>query len=297
MKTLMLMVVLGAQMAFAASGTVIRSEQLPAEARVRYERAIAAAKKATPEVFEQVAAFRSGLATLDANKRGRLAAVGPRLKDMPEGGVWALVESAAFAGEVEDGLKPSALLAWHAGLLEALGSKREPALKALYVTVLSSDTRFEVARAAAAALGKLSDDGAVDTLVKLARGQGISAKAAQLGLGDCRRLKASQALGQALASSTELEHRLDLIRALARLGSPWAWATPAGAPPHAEAAGIRRALADALVPVYLKRQGDERQHAFDALVELSAPETVVLLSAQRAVDPVAVDTLMKALKK
>ena len=297
MKTLVLMLVLGASTAGAVSGTVIQSAQLPAEVQARYVKAIAAAKKVTPQPFGLVETARRSLAKLDAQKRGRRALVAPMLRDLPEGGLWALVEAAAFNGEVEDGLQPSALMAWHVGMLEALGSMREPALRALFSTVLADEKRLEVARAAASALGKLGDDTSLELLVASAQGHGSTAKAAQLGMGDCRRLKAAQALGRALAESTDVPHRLGLIRSLARLGSPWAWQTTRGAPPVVEQAGIRRALAEVLVPVYLKSQGDERQHAFDALVELDAPETVVLLNAQRVVDHAAADALKGALRR
>lgn len=295
MKMVLMLGVVSSVAAVAAPGQLVRAEALPAEVRGQYEMAIARAKRSGVAAFKAVASVRESLGSLDAKKRGRLAPVSPMLKSLPEGKVGALVEAAVFEGEVAEGLAPSALLAWHVGLLEALGFAREVSLQPLFALVLATDARPEVLRAAAEGVGRLGTDEALELLLLTAKGEGGAARAAELGLGDCRRARAAEALGRAYGASSDASHRLSLLRAMARLGSPWAWRTPQGKPPEAEATAIRESLAGTLVRAYLRGGGDERQGAKDALLQLQAPESLMLLAAHRHLDTSAADALSRTL--
>jgi hypothetical protein len=290
-RALVMMVV--ASSALAAPGILPSAAAVSPEVRGQWATQIRLAQAKQASAFAAVSKLRQAVERLDAQKRGRLAPMGPALKALLPRGEAALLEAAVFEGPLPDGLAPSAILAWHVGLLEALGSSRNGKLLPLYEAVVQNDARPEVIRAAAEAAGKLGSDEAMAVLrVAVA---GVGGDAAALGLGECRRLAAAQLLAARTREVAPGLMQLKLIRAMARLGSPWAWQTAQGAPPAAEANAIQSVLVQTLAQLYVGQQGDARQHAADALVQINAPHTVAELQKMRARDVAAVDALVARL--
>src|SRR6476660_9703028 len=112
--------------AFAQSGALLAPSALDAKTRAELSAGIATARKADGKPFDQVAALRSKLATLDARKRGGIAPVGMMLKPLGASAFWALVEQASFDAKPRGELNDSAWRAWRVGVLEALSFIRDP---------------------------------------------------------------------------------------------------------------------------------------------------------------------------
>ncbi len=298
MKSMTLLVALGAASAFAQAGAVLDGADLPSATRAALLAEVATARRTDPRPFAAVQAVRSKVVALDKAKRGLFAPLSPWLSNVP-GVQWALLEALVVDGQLTPGAPSSALLAWQVGLLEALGAQRTPAAEPVLVAVLNKQgLALPVTRAAAQALGKLGSDAAVAALLGRARVDGELGRAVELGLGDCRRAAVAEHLERAVTRQGEPPaRRVWLIRALARLASSWVLATPNVLPVQAEASAIRAAAARGLVQAWLSGSGDVLQEAQDALRIIDAPETFVLLEARRVVDPASVDALKAALRR
>jgi hypothetical protein len=282
--------VMSAQAALAAGALPVTLE--PGE-RAALEQRIAEARVRNPDSFKRVAALRQGLARLDRQRRGPLAPVTAWLDAVPDA-TWALADALAFSGEVDMALPRSARVAWQAGLLEALGSRRdvttEPLLRAaLTVPGLPPTVR----RSAAEALGRRGTDGAVTALTQAAAAfAGADRQAVLQGMGSCRRLAITALLAQHLARATNEAEQLGLVKALSVNGNRWALETPLGAPRPAEVPRLQSTAAGALVRVYVSSSGRLKTEARDALRVVDAPDTFVLLSQSRVLDPAGVDALL-----
>ena len=176
-RTLMAALVLTTAAA-EAKGLLLSPEVLPATVRASFADQIASAKKADPQTFAKVNAVVAKADTLDQRKRGRIAAISPMLKPLGAPALWPLVSAMAFEAEAAP-QHASAKLGLDVGVIEAAGALRDQRLVALWIALLDGrEQRFEVVRAAAAALGKLDTDEAAKTLVALAKSDGVRHEAA-----------------------------------------------------------------------------------------------------------------------
>lgn len=244
---------------------------------------IEAERAKDPGAFAGVAKVRSELKTLDENKRGRLAALTPRLKALGTGGVWAMVEELAVDAKPRGDLPDSAWLAWRISLLEATGMLRDTRTEPVLRAVLDSkQAEFEVVKAAAEALARLSTDSAAAKLVKLAKKPGDKQKAVLAGMGHCRRTKVAEALAAALAAKPDAATTILLARSLGDVGSALAWKTPfvkqAGG---AEESAVRTAAAKALVEAYAEAPEESLSKLTQAVLVVDHVSTPSFIAAAK----------------
>ncbi|MCA3013698.1 MAG: HEAT repeat domain-containing protein [Myxococcaceae bacterium] len=295
MKHAALAVVMSARAALAAGALPVTLEAAEREALAQR---VAEARVKHPEAFKRVGALRQGLAHLDRQKRGPLAPVTSWLNGVPDS-TWALADALVFSGEVDPALPRTAQVAWQAGLLEALGGRRDVKTEPLLRAALNAPGLAPpVRRAAADALGRVGTDGAVEALTRAAGSfTGADRLAVLQGMGSCRRLAITALLAQLLARATSEAEQLVLVKALSVNGNRWALETPRGAPRPAEVPRLRSAAAGALVRVYVSSSGRLKTEARDALRVVEAPDTLVLLAQSRALDPAGVDALLGVLAR
>ena len=94
-------------------------------------------------------------------------------------------------------------------------------------------------------------------------------------MGDCRRIRITEALASHLRSTNDEEVARAVARSLGRAGNAWAWKTVAD---KSEEARIRETAARALVDAYVRRDGEARTAASNALMVVDAPETPALIA-------------------
>lgn len=267
--------------AHAADGVVISKGQIPAAARAALIADIAAAKAAHPAAFAAVASVRNSLPALDAQKRGRLAAITPLLRSIGPEGLFPMLGELAVEADARADLTDTAWLAWRMGLLEAVGSIRDGRSEATLTAIVDGpETDFAVMKAAVEALGKVGTDSAASRLVALSKRASPKQAAVLAGMGECRRIKAAEALSLAIGARPSGETARLVIRSLGNVGSAWAWKTPAVARSGEESA-VRSLAAKALVGAFVAYEGETRKGALMAILVVDDPSTPALIAAAK----------------
>lgn len=277
--------------AASAEGAVASPADLPLETRSQLAEEIAAARKANPGPFAAVASVRAKMAELDANKRGRMAPVSLLLKPIGSAVLLPLIEQALFEGPRGD-LNDSAWLAWQVGLVETLGMLRDTRSLPVLDAALRTNTRRELVRAAAEAIGRLGTDEAARLLVAFSS-DALRGEQVRSAMGNCRRLIIAQSLAAHAERVDDAREATTLARALSDVGNAWAWETPAvrDAAPGEERA-VRDVAAGALVRLFVRFDGPARQAASNALLVVDAPTTSEQIEiAARAAPAQAKDAL------
>jgi HEAT repeat protein len=294
-KPLVLISVLVAHAAVAAGALPVT---LPAKELTALNQHLATDRAAHPEAWRRVAALRASLAQVDRSKRGPHAPITSWLNAIPDA-TWALADALVYSGAADPGLPESAHLAWQAGLLESLGSRRDPKTEAiLRAALVAPGLAPAVRRSAADGLGRLGTEGAATALIDAATTlTGAQRTAVIEGMGSCRRLTVTAFLTRTLGQATAEPEQLALIKALSVNGNEWALQTTAGAPVPADTERIRSLAASALVRAFVSLDGHLKTEARDALRIVNAPDTAVLLAQSRAADPAGVDGLIQTLRR
>jgi hypothetical protein len=243
--------------------------------RTNLDTEITAERKAHPEAFQAVAAVIASADARDLKKRGLYAATAPLLHNVS---LLALLEPLAFPERFSMPSREAARISLRAGLLEAAGALRDPKAAPLFREVLAGASEYYEVRAAAEALGKLGIESDVANLAQRVKTASPLQNAIIAGVGDCRKVAIVEALG-AVPTDNETTARL-IANALGRIGSSWAWETPAlRALPEGPA--VRAAAAKQAIHVYLATDGSTRATAADALTTVAWPQTTKIMETFR----------------
>lgn len=265
----------------AAEGVILSPSRLPVAARAALHADITAARARAPSAFSALATVRRGLPELDAQRRGRLAAVTPLLRSIGRDGLFPILAELAVDAPARGALTDTAWLAWRIGLLEAVGALRDPRAEATLTAIVDGpETDFAVMKAAVEALGKIGNDRVAAKVIALSRVAGPRQAAALAGMGECRRAKVAEALSAAIQARPAEETARLVIRSLGNVGSAWAWKTPAVAVSGEEAL-VRSTAVRALVAAFVAYEGDVRRGATDAILVVDDPSTPALIAAAR----------------
>jgi HEAT repeat protein len=264
-----------------ADGVLTAPGRLSAKDRGALVTEVDKARAAVPTSFAAVASLRAQLPELDADKRGRLAPITPMLKSMGTDGLFPMLSEIALDAQPRAALSDSAWTAWRVGLLEAVGSLRDPRSAPVLVSILDgTETDFAVVKAAAEALGKVGTDAAASKLIAMAKRAGPKQQAVLAGMGDCRRERVANHLATVIAGKPDADTAKLVIRALGNVGSAPAWRTSVVAVSGEETA-TRAAAAKALVGAFVAYSGELRQHASNAIMVVDDPSTVALITAAK----------------
>jgi len=292
-----------------AEGAVLAPGEMDPVARGALTAEVNRRRRAVPASFRAVAEVRAQIGNLDARKRGRYAVIGPVLKGMGSDALWPMLEQLALDGGDRVGVPDSAWLAWRVGLIEAVGSLRDPRSGPVLRAVLDragtggarglSEDEFQVARAAAEALGSLGDDASAARLGELANRPGPARRAVLAGMGTCRRLVCTQVLAAALDGKLDAALAEEVVQSLGATGNAWAWKTPAvsEAAGKGEQTAVRAAAAEALIGAFIAYGADAgvRQAASNALMVVDFSGTPALVARARGAaaprDAAALDDL------
>ncbi len=245
---------------------------------------IARAKVVNPAAFARVDAIRNMVPTLDRKKRGRLAVVAPYLRALGTDGIHPMLDllsSSSALGTLSD----SAKIALQVGLLEAVGSLRNPLSAPVLEQILTGpESNSSVVRAAAEAFGKLGDDASAAKLIAWAGQFGPKRTPILASLGDCRREAVAKALAGTLASNLDEPAILAVVHSLGTIGSSWAWHTPELAA-SSEKDAVRSVAAESLIKAFVQHSGDVRRAAETSLLVIDFPSTPAWIAAAREKAP------------
>lgn len=279
-------VTLTAVHASAGSGALVSPRRVAPAARAELARQIDRAKQQDRAAFQWLTAARASVARLDERKRGSLAAIGPRLKTLGPRALLPMLEHAALNAPSRGSLSSSAWLAWRLGLIEAVGSFRDPRAEPVLRAMVEAELpEAPLRRAAAVAYGKLGTEAVATRLMQRA-GRSSTARAVALtALGHCRRTVAAKFLAEQLQRQPSENEVVRIARALGDVGSAWAWRTPIIAR-SGEAQTVRRIAAQALVDAYPAGSVRARQMMARALLVIDHPDTPSFIdSARRRASP------------
>jgi hypothetical protein len=275
--------VLGAGLASADStcGAVLCPGDLDAEQLQEVVGIVDSGRANAPEVFDRLAAVRAALPGADAAKRGRFVVIGPALASLGDEALPALLERIVVADPGPDRLEGSALAAWRMGLVEAVGSRRDPRAAAVLETICRHpDTEPDLLTTAAAALGKLETDAAASALVELSRAGGVREQAVLAGMGTCRRRVVAERLTEALRVPSGRDAFPAISRSLAIVANGPVWR--AGLVRHPEeGAEIRQLATHALLAAYVAGDENDRRELTTALLVVNDPLASDLIAGYR----------------
>jgi hypothetical protein len=267
--------------ASASEGIVIRPTLLQSNVRAQLQKDISLARTKHPTVFAQARDVALNAGKMDAMKRGRFAPIKQYFRALGPDALLPMLEMIAIDGPQTSGLKPTARIALRAGLIEAVGALRDPRSMPVLLAVLNSnETEYYTVRAAAEALGKLGNDTAAAKLITMAKANDVKSLAVLDGMSECRRTAVANFLATRVNTSSD-DEALVVIRSLGRVGSSWAWKTPAVAV-SGESDATRAAAAAALVKAFVMYDGYARQKASNSLMMVDHSSTPNLIAAARA---------------
>lgn len=271
--------------ALAGDGVVLSPTVLSVKQRTSLEEQVARARAANPDVFASFARLRADLPSLDARKRGRFVPVSKLLRGFGRDGLMPMLEELALDAPGRGSMSDSAWQAWRTGLIEAVGSLRDPRSAPVLLAVLEGpETDFMLLRAASAAYGKLGTDRVAGDLIRISRASSAKRQAVLAGMGHCRRLVIAAELAEVMAHRPDPRTAEHLVRSLGDLGSAWAWQTPSLAS-NREGPAVRAVAAQALVNAFVNYDDRVRKTAIDALLVVDDPSTPRLVAAARADAP------------
>jgi HEAT repeat protein len=268
--------------AFAREGVVLNPSALRAPDRSSLADQIAKARANNPTVFANVAKLRTDLPQLDAHKRGRFVPVARLLRGLGRDALLPMLEELAVDAPARGSMTNSAWTAWRVGLVESVGSLRDPRSAPVLIAILESPhTDFMLIRAAAAAYGKLGTDQVAQDLIRLSRTKGPKQRAILAGMGHCRRIVVASELARVLSTRPDPDTAVRVARSLGDLGSAWAWETSSLAG-NKEGPAVRSVAAQALMDAFVSYDGEVRAMATKALLVVNDPSTPGLISAARS---------------
>jgi hypothetical protein len=265
----------------APRGVAIAPMAIPGPQRAQLRRQVAEARKRDPRAFEALTQLRARLPQIAARQRGRLVTVVLPLRSLGARALMPMLSELCLDGRLRGGLDQRTWRGWQTSLLEAVGSLRDararPALEALLAAV-DPGREAQLFRGAAVALGRLGDDRAAATLIRLAR-QARTRRAVLPGLGQCRRTTVARELAAILSQATDDPTLASAAAAaLGQIANLWAWQTPAVAR-SAEALAVRTVALEGLVASYPRLSPPAREVAVKAIKLVGHKKTLPAISA------------------
>lgn len=275
--------------AAAAPPNATAGFRLPPKSLAELKVEIAKARSIDPRAFVAVNGIVSHAADADARARGRKAPVALYLAKLGPSALMPMLEMLAI--DAPRGVPTASAAGVRRDLIEAVGLLKDARALPVLFTILEDDTEdAATTRTVTEAVARI---GTEEAATRLLRALDVSSAqrthAIIAGMGDCRRLRVTEALASRLRTTNDDAIARAAARSLGRAGNAWAWQTLAD---RGEEARIRETAARALVDAYVRRAGEERDAASNALMVVDAPQTPALIAeAKKGASPDVVKAL------
>ncbi len=275
--------------AAAVPSNATATVRLPARSLAELKIEIAKARSIDPRAFVAVNGVISHAADADARARGRKAPVALYLAKLGPSALMPMLEMLAV--EAPRGVPAASAAGVRRDLIEALGLLKDARALPVLVTILEDKTEdAATTRTVTEAVARIgTEEAATRLLGALDSSSDERTRAIIAGMGDCRRLRVTEALASRLRTTNDDAIARAAARSLGRAGNAWAWQTLAD---RGEEARIRETAARALVDAYVRRVGEERDAASNALMVVDAPQTpAIIAEAKKGASPDGVKAL------
>ncbi len=283
----------------SAAGAGLDANDLPAATQRELRTEIDKARAATPELFKAVADIAAQARELDANARKPGIPLTMHFKPLGNRALYPLLDALVFDAHVKD-LPPSAASALRLGLIEAVGTIRDPHAIPVLAKILEVGRDDATVRASAEGLARIGTDDALTILTTAATKAktdapgGARERAILSGLHDARREAAARHLAHRLEQSPDNETARVVVKSLGGVGNAWAWKT---LPNQSEMSATRGIAANALVDAYVRFSGEVREQAAKAILVVDDPSTTTLIAQAKKGASGDLTTALEALER
>jgi HEAT repeat protein len=263
--------------------------RMPAKSLAELKIEIARARSIDPRSFVAVNGIISSAADADARARGRKAPIALYLAKLGPSALMPMLEMLAI--DAPRGVPATSAPGVRRDLIEAVGLLRDArALPTLFAILDDTTEDAATTRTVTEAVARIGTEEAASRLLSaLDASSDDRTRAIIAGMGDCRRLRVTEALASRLGATHDDAVARAAARSLGRAGNAWAWKTLTD---RSEEARIRETAARALVDSYVRRDGEERGAASNALMVVDAPQTPALIAeAKKGASPEVVKAL------
>ncbi len=272
---------LGMSSTASAAGAGLDAGDLPASTRSELKAEIDKARAATPELFKAVADVAAQARELDANARKPGIPLTMHFKPLGQRALYPMLEALVFDSHAARDLPPSAASALRLGLIEAVGSIRDPRAIPVLAKILEIGRDDPTVRASAGGLARIGTDDALNILTtaatkaKTGDAGNDRERAILSGMHDARREAAARFLARRLQQNPDLETARIVVKSLGGVGNAWAWKTLSD---QTEASATRGIAANALVDAYVRFRGEVREQAAKAILVVDDASTPTLIA-------------------
>jgi len=251
---------------------------MPAHELAALRREVAQARTRDARPFAEVGRIVALAPEINAGARARQAPIALYVAKLGPSALMPALE--LLAVERPPSVPAASLQAVRRELIEAVGLLRDArALRVLSAILDDSAEELEITRTASEAIARIGTDAAADQLVgTLTKESSDRARAVVSGMGECRRLRVTEAIADHLRGTTDEATARAAIRALGRAGNAWVWPTLSD---RREETLIRSTAARALIDAFVRHDGDVRTAASNALMVVDARETATLIAEAR----------------
>ena len=272
---------LGMSTTASAAGAGLDASVLPKATQQELRTEIEKARAATPELFKAVADVAARAKELEAGARARGIPLTMHFKPLGNRALYPLIDALVFDSHAPADLPPIAASALRLGLIEAVGSIRDPRAIPLLTKPLELGRDDKTVRASSEALARIGTDDALTlltTAVALATPDSDRERAILAGMHDARRESAAHFLAKRLEQTPDGETARVIVKSLGGVGNSWAWKTLSD---QREASATRAIAANALVDAYVRFGGEVREQAAKAILVVDDASTPTLIAQAR----------------
>jgi hypothetical protein len=252
--------------------------RMPAQPFSALRSEVAKARAVDPRSFAMVNDIVALAPEANAQARSRHAPIALYLAKLGPSALMPMLEMLAI--DPPRGVPASTAPSLRRELIEAVGLLRDarglPVLSAILDDATEDEATTRTTTEAIARLG--TDEAASKILAALSVAKDDRTRAIVAGMGECRRPNVTQALGDRLRATTDDATARFAARALGRAGNAWVWKTAAD---RTDEARIRETAARALVDSFVRRSGEERDAAANALLVVDFATTPALIAEAR----------------
>lgn len=265
----------------SAAGAGLDASDLPLVTQGELKVEIAKARAVVPELFKAVAEVASHARELDAKARKPGTPLTMHFKPLGQRALFPLLEALVFDSHTEKDLPPSAASALRLGLIEAVGTIRDPRAIPVLAKIMERGRDGSTVRASAQGLARIGTDEALQLLTAAASKAKTSdagnerERAILSGMHDARREIAARFLAQRLQQNPDAETACVVVKSLGGVGNAWAWKTLSD---QREASATRSVAAEALVDAYVRFRGEVREQAAKAILVVDDASTPALIA-------------------
>ena len=252
--------------------------RMPAKPFAALRTDVAKARSIDPRAFAQVGSIVSHAADADARARGRKAPVALYLAKLGPSALMPMLEMLAL--DPPRGVPAASAPALRRDLIEAVGLLKDARALPVLEAILADPTEdADTTRTVTEAVARVgTNEAATHILTALDASTGDRTRAIVAGMGECRRVRVTEALASRIRTTGDEATARVAARSLGRAGNAWAWKTVAD---RSEEARVRETAARALVDAFARRDGEARVAASNALMVVDAPQTPALIAEAR----------------